>query len=229
MNLLKVKSYPKTPKDKRDFLLLKLFESIDFEGQEVSVSLLNSNSYKYYLANLKEFDFYLNTLSNAGYITIERALNSLLLKRTYDGLNYAITIQEEGLQSNNCFIAMSFGNTVADIREAIRNACIETKHNPIFVDEVIIDSDATINDAIIANLKKSKFCIADFTEQKYGVYFESGFALGQNKKVIYTCKEDWFNGKEGKSHFDTDHFPHIIYSNTRELTKKLIDRINAWL
>ncbi|HDY75124.1 MAG TPA: hypothetical protein ENH49_01235 [Candidatus Marinimicrobia bacterium] len=137
--------------------------------------------------------------------------------------------QNKGQHSNNCFIAMSFSENVKDIRTALKNVCDTTKYKPILIDEIEIDSDSTINDAIIANLKKSKFCIADFTEQNDGVYFESGFALGQGKKVIYTCREDWFSGENGKSHFDTDHFPHIIYKDINELEKKLIDRINAWV
>jgi nucleoside 2-deoxyribosyltransferase len=120
---------------------------------------------------------------------------------------------------------MSFSGSCVEIREAIKQACKETGFNPILVDEIDPGMTNTINDAIVANLKKCKFCIADFTEQKDGVYFESGFALGQGKRVIYTCKEDWFN----KSHFDINHFPHIIYPNVAELKRQLVDRINAWI
>ena len=74
----------------------------------------------------------------------------------------------------------------------------ETGFEPILIDERNIDSDRTINDEIIANLKKCKFCIADFSYHSNGVYFESGFALGQNKKVIYTCLDREFE----KAHFD---------------------------
>lgn len=74
-------------------------------------------------------------------------------------------------------------------------------------------------------MKSSKFCIADFTEQRDGVYFESGFAVGLGKKVIYTCHKKWFK----KSHFDTNHFPHIIYESMQELKEKLDNKIKAWI
>jgi nucleoside 2-deoxyribosyltransferase len=228
--LLDEKSYPKTPKEKRDYLFLKLFETLNYEGQSKEIPKNNATfSYNFYLANQHELLYYLNSLEQAGYIKITNYNSALGLIRTYEGINYAISIQEEGENSNNCFIAMSFSECVYDIRSAIKTACEETKYSPILVDETNINSDSTINDAIIANLKKSKFCIADFTEQKDGVYFESGFALGQGKKVIYTCREDWFLGEKGRSHFDTNHFPHIIYKDPKELKEKLVNKIKAWI
>lgn len=40
----------------------------------------------------------------------------------------------------------------------------------------------TINDAIVREIKKCKFLVADFTQHKHGVYFESG--LGLQRPVI---------------------------------------------
>ena len=66
---------------------------------------------------------------------------------------------------------------------------------------------------------------ADFTQPKNGVYFEAGYALDRGLPVIYLCREDDF----GETHFDTNHFPHIVYSDLMELQTKLMDRIQAWL
>ena len=103
---------------------------------------------------------------------------------------------------------MSFSPKMLSIRNALKSSCIQTGFIPILIDEVHADADKTINDEIIASIKKSKFCISDFTEQKDGVYFEAGFALGRGLKVIYTCQKADFKD----SHFDTNHFPHIILS-----------------
>ena len=83
----------------------------------------------------------------------------------------------------------------------------------------------TINDAMIAEIRKCKFMIADFTDNKHGVYFEAGFGLGLGKQVIYTCLEEHFKN----THFDTKHFPHIIYKNCQSLEESLINRIEAWV
>lgn len=231
--------YPKTPKDKMDNLFKTLVNAQTFDGVDMSVFFDFTVDpllyYGHYFKSKKECNFYIKALHNKGYI--EATFSSVIISRgevtslniTYDGLNYYNEITEKGKLSNKCFVAMSFADSTKPIRQSIKEALKATGFDPIIVDEVPIDPDKTINDAIIAKLKECKFCIADFTEQKDGVYFESGFALGQGKQVIYTCQVDWFNGIKGKSHFDTDHFPHIIYETPDELKSKLIDRINAWV
>lgn len=222
---------PKTPLDKLNLLFITLHNLQNYEGDELNFFKLFHENYlweKLYLKNIDEFEFYINTLAdkrllsnvqknNVGYI--------ISAQITFEGLNYMIDLFENGINSKNCFIAMSFGSEMNEIREIIREVVDASKHSPIFIDEVHYEPELTINDAIISNIKKSKFCICDFTEQKNGVYFECGFALGRGMKVIYTCREDDFK----KSHFDTNHFPHIIYKNTDELKQKLTDKIEAWI
>lgn len=109
--------------------------------------------------------------------------------------------------------------------EAIAPACFETGFRSMRIDRHHIDAEQTINDAMIAEIKRSRFCIADFTKHKKGVYFEAGYALGRGQKVIYTCHRDHFQD----SHFDTSHYPHLLYSSPAELKQQLIDKINAWI
>lgn len=120
---------------------------------------------------------------------------------------------------------MAFNEETKKIREAIRQSIKETGFEPDIVDENHLSSDKTINDAIISNIRSCKFCIADFTLHKHGVYFESGFALGLGKPVIYLCRKDEFK----KAHFDIKPLQHIIYETEDELTRKLTDKINAWI
>ena len=51
-----------------------------------------------------------------------------------------------------------------------------------------------IDDEIIAEIRRSKFIVADFTfepeKPRGGVYFEAGFAFGLGKPVIWTCQEE---------------------------------------
>ena len=88
-------------------------------------------------------------------------------------------------------------------------------------------SASDINDEIVALIKKCKFLVADFTGQRGGVYFESGFAKGLGKDVIWLCNEK----EKGKLHFDTSHYNFIfgIDSNhgLEELYKRLRTRIEA--
>jgi len=222
-------SYPKTPKEKLDNLFISLVEKQNFDGDKVHIinELNSSIEYKrLFFKSINEYNFYIRTISDKDLIKAQFSLNNLLnYSITFEGLNYYVSIKEKGILSNRCFIAMSFSIGMEEIRDAIKSAIIETSYEPILIDEKHIESSQTINDAIIAELKHSKFCIADFTEQKDGVYFESGFALGQGKQVIYCCRKDYLN----KTHFDTNHFSHIIYETSEELKTKLKNKIEAWI
>ncbi len=224
--------YPKSPKEKIDNLILYLHSLQSYEGQVLAITGMDSKilCYKLFFKNEEEYSFYLFNLYQQNYIEgIDastkdgKALIDITL--TYTGLEYIVHLQEEGRFSNICFIAMSFNEELIEIRNAIKSACVKTGFKPVLIDEVIINPEQTINDGIISYLKKSRYCIADFTEQKDGVYFESGFALGRGLKVIYTCRKDWFE----KSHFDTNHFPHIIYNLPEQLEIELINRIQSWI
>jgi nucleoside 2-deoxyribosyltransferase len=120
---------------------------------------------------------------------------------------------------------MSFSETASDTRKIIKKVVSEAGYEPLLVDELHFDSEITINDAIIKFIKQSKFIVADFSEQKHGVYFEAGFALGLRRPVIYTCSKKDF----GETHFDTNHYPHIVYNDFDELETKLKDKIQAWI
>ena len=145
---------------------------------------------------------------------------------TFNGLLEVSKLKESGKNSRRCFVAMSFDSSLKETREAIRTGINEAGYNAIFIDEVYPESDQTINDAIIAEIKRSKFLVADFTQQNNGVYFEAGYALGRGLKVIYCCEEKDF--KEN-SHFDLKPFSHILYNSNNDLKKRLRYKIEAWI
>jgi hypothetical protein len=232
--LLASKSFSTTPEDKLDRLFLKLFSFQQEDGQIVKPAkgYFDNILWKIlYFKSLDELNYYSRVLSERNLIdatysnTKERPGLLEAFRITFKGLNYEIQLKEEGDKSNKCFIAMSFKEETREIRNAIKSALDLTGFVPILIDEQNIDSDRTINDEIIANLKRCKFCIADFTFHSMGVYFESGHALGQGKKVIYTCRYDEFV----KAHFDIRPLQHIIYETTEQLTKDLVNKIDAWI
>jgi nucleoside 2-deoxyribosyltransferase len=224
---------PRTPKAKLDNLILTLHAHQEYEGAVID---LKKNYdwgvflFKLYFKNQKEYWFYLKTLKENGFITFidtssKDGNDAIDIKLTFQGLNYVIEIQENGENSRNCFVAMSFSESALEIRKTIKSVLIETGYNPLLIDELHYDRELTINDAIVRYIKKSKFLIADFTDQKHGVYFEAGFGFGQKKPVIFTCSENDFKN----SHFDTNHYPHIVYKNLNDLHEKLRNKIEAWV
>ena len=117
---------------------------------------------------------------------------------------------------------MSFAKEMYEVWEiGFKEAIKELGFEPVRVDE--IEHNEKICDVIIAQIKKSKFLVADFTGNRGGVYYEAGFAKGLGIPVIFTCKE----GEEKKLHFDTRQYNHIVWKDIDDLKKQLKDRIEA--
>ncbi|GET32367.1 hypothetical protein PbJCM13498_12300 [Prolixibacter bellariivorans] len=224
---------PKSPPEKLNNLLTYLHSLQEYEGAYIQFPKdeeLVVLAKKLYFKNYNEMSFYLFTLLQQNYIEgrasiskVGRKLNNI--KLTYEGLARVVELAESGEQSDRCFVAMSFSKDLNKTRHAIKTAINLAGFTPILIDELHFDADVTINDAIISEIKKCKFLVADFTQHKHGVYFEAGFALGLARPVIYLCHKDDFS----KTHFDTNHYPHIIYQDLADLTEKLKTKIEAWI
>ncbi len=224
---------PITPREKFDNFLILLYSIFpSFQGKISYRKLFHCTFFN----SKNEIDLYLKSLLSKKYLDVkgygildneELTDDDLYFKFTFEGLNYISSLEKNNRYSNRCFIAMSFSvePKIREIRDTIRSAIEATKNQPIFIDEAHYESNKTINDAILAEIKKSKFLVADFTEQKEGVYFEAGFALGLGLPVIYCCHDDDFKN----SHFDLNHYPHIIYKTNDELREALKNKIEAWI
>jgi len=233
-SLLESKSFPTKPEDKFENLFSTLYSCQTIDGQWVRINREYYDNLlwkKLYFKTLSELNYYVVVLSESGLIDIKLSeaqdRKDLLesFRVTYKGLQHAVKIATEGDKSNKCFIAMAFRPETIKIRNSIKQALNETGFQPVIIDEENIESERTINDEIISSIKKCRFCIADFSYHSNGVYFESGFALGLGKKVIYVCNEEEF----AKSHFDLRPLQHIIYKKEEDLKKALKLKIEAWI
>lgn len=229
---------PNTPKEKSEQLLLLLYRVFPTFKGDINRGAIYCLSF---FPNIEEYRIYLDYLVESGYIITKESPNptkissaeriiepEINVKFKFQGIQLLASLEESGRNSKNCFVAMSFSEKpkIKAIKEAIMAALMETKYNVVIINEKHFESDRTINDAIIAEIKRAKFMIADFTEQKAGVYFEAGFALGLGIPVIYCYDEDDF---KKNSHFDVNHYPHILYKTTEKLRKGLVDKIRAWI
>jgi hypothetical protein len=80
-----------------------------------------------------------------------------------------------------------------------------------------------IDDAIIAEVRKSGFMVADLTGQRQNVYYEAGFAEGLGLSVVYTCSKKEIN----QCHFDKRQENFIAWETAEELRTRLKRRIEA--
>ena len=131
--------------------------------------------------------------------------------------------------SSQCFVAMWFDPSMDDVYEkGFRAAIAEAGYTPLRIDRKP-DLIGKIDDEIIAEIRRSRFVVADFTHgdggARGGVYYEAGFAHGLGLPVIFTCHKDMID----EAHFDTRQFNHILWEkeNLEDLRKQLTDRILA--
>ena len=104
-------------------------------------------------------------------------------------------------ENKTAFMAMSFAEDLGDFYQAISAAVAETGFVLFRLDDDDAVRSGSIDDRLKVSIKVSRFLIADLTYQNQGVYWEAGYAEGKDKKVILTCREDYFNA----THFDKNH------------------------
>ena len=148
--------------------------------------------------------------------------------------NYRVTIdgyervaeKEAEVDSSQAFVAMWFDDSMLDAYEyGIESGIKDSGYSPFRIDRK--EHINKIDDEIIAEIRRSRFVVADFTHGKDGargsVYYEAGFAHGLGIPVIFTCRQDSLKNL----HFDTEHYTHIVWSRSGELREKLKTRILA--
>lgn len=184
-----------------------------------------------YAYNIDEMNAIIEYCVKKEYIDNPNDVHGLSL--TMSGVEYAQSLKKRASDSNTAFVAMWFDEK-GEMREVYDKAikpAIESEQCGYFkafrVDDQEFNGDVT--DKIIAEIKRSRFVVADLTGYRGGVYYEAGYGLGLGKEVILTCHKDWYNGDNGKPkvHFDVNHLNTIVWSTPEELKERLIERIRA--
>jgi hypothetical protein len=127
--------------------------------------------------------------------------------RAWSEVERLLTTQTD---SNQAFVAMWFNDSVEEaFTKGIAPAIAHSGYRPLRIDQK--EHNNKIDDEIIAEIRRSRFVIADFTcapgSPRGGVYYEAGFARGLGMPVIWTCK----NESMSDLHFDTRQYAHIVW------------------
>lgn len=152
---------------------------------------------------LKEFKGYISEPTHGGQpVTISP-----------EGWDYLHSLRSKNSESSIGFCAMWFHKSMDLVYdEAIEEAIIDAGYKALRIDKH--DHNNRIDDEIIVMIKQSKFVVADFTDNRGGVYFEAGYALGMGLPVIWTVREDELS----KIHFDTRQYSFVVW-NRNDLQK----------
>ena len=145
-----------------------------------------------------------------------------------EGYAHVEEMQHAHVPSSRGFVAMWFDCSMREAYDSgIKLAITDAGYKPCRIDKE--EFSGKIDDEIIAEIRRSRFLVADFTQGKKGarggVYYEAGFAHGLGIPVIFTCRKD----AEKNLHFDTRQYNHIIWDTPEHLREKLAKRICATL
>ena len=204
-------------------LLLAIERRTQYPGQRIE--LPRNTSYPLaYCQNDEEYNYYLDHLEKQGHIeggySIHTGWYGFI---TVDGWRAIESYKVPNAESEKVFVAMWFNDETDDAYNNGIQPAIETDcgYKPMRIDRK--EYLGKVDDEIIAEIRESRFIVADFTGQRHGVYFEAGFAQGLGLKVIWTChKNDVDN-----LHFDTRQENHITWETPEALRDKLKNRIRA--
>lgn len=173
---------------------------------------------------------FLNLLENSGFLNWDTGEIDLTLDG-WKALEAAVSVRAAVKQ---VFVAMWFNDeTQAAYDQGIAPALKQLGYDAIRIDQK--EHNNKIDDEIIAEIRRSRFVVADFTcgivgqgneetaVPRGGVYYEAGFAQGLGIPVIWAVRADQIK----HVHFDTRQFNHITWTTPEELRHKLYNRVAA--
>lgn len=242
-----------------------LGEILDFivpnDGRALALGLdisgLDTSHFEYALAwsesiNVEELGHITNYLAQRGLIQKGKTISNSEGYELWhtDGL-YSCVVEVAGYglieqsvtnpDSSQCFVAMWFDDSMNEARyKGIIPAIENAGYSPVIIDQE--EFLGKIDDKIFAEIRRSKFIVADFTHRKAefsdgkcledeeghqrlgargGVYYEAGFAEGIGLDVIPTCRSDMIDDV----HFGTRQLNHIVWDSPEDLRERLENRI----
>ena len=173
----------------------------------------------------REATNFFHRLKEMGYLEGEMYADGPQLRLSNTGLLRLEETQRQSPDSTQAFIAMWFDPKMNEAWEHLEKAIIDSGYKAIRIDKK--EHANKIDDEIIAEIRRSKFLVADFTcdprNPRGGVYYEAGFAQGLGLRVIWTAHKDSINDV----HFDTRQYNHILWETPDELYNALKNRIGA--
>ncbi len=136
------------------------------------------------------------------------------------GLIQAEELSQPGTAYIQGFVAMSFDPSMNDAyTRGFYPGISAAGYRPFRIDAK--EHINGISDEILAEIRRSRFLVADYTHMNNGVYFEAGVAVGLGIPLIPTCRADHLD----KLHFDIKHINTLKWESPEQLARDLAKRI----
>ena len=215
--------FPSLVSERLDRTLQNIYKRSFYPGQRIQFTI--ERDYPVFFAeNGDAMIFLAKTLEKRGWIDCDLNLQDIDVRLTEGGWARIAELErgETQKEAKQVFVAMWFDRSLEIVwKEGFQKAINETGYKAMRID--LQEHNEKICDSIIAEIRKSRFLVADFTGHRGGVYFESGFAKGLGMEVIWTCRKNEMEN----THFDTRQYNHIVWEDEKDLFEKLKRRIEA--
>ena len=208
--------------------MLSVERETEFIGSYVTIHVDNWVGRAWCLNDL-ELREILKFLKESNLLTVPgniggRSVRELQAKITPQGWAYLEKLREQNPESQQGFVAMCFHEEMRPVYDqAIKPAIEAAGYKPVRVDD--LEHEGKLDDRIIAEIRRSRFVVADYTGHRGGVYYEAGFAHGLGLPVFFTCRQDQLDDL----HFDVRQYNTIVWEDLDALKNRLRHRIEAVL
>lgn len=171
----------------------------------------------FWCAAFDEFNFYLKDAKEQGFFSeYENTGNRLAVALSAKAWARLDTRSANFLFPERAFVAMSFSEPMKEVwTRGIAPGIEAAGWQAHRVDSV--KHLGRIDMKIIDDIRTSRFVVADFSDQRPGVYFEAGYALALGRPVVWSIRKD----EVEKLHFDTRQFSHIVWTDAIDLKEQL--------
>lgn len=161
-----------------------------------------------------------NLVNNGGFRGNEETGLEGKVRVKFAGWRHLQELERHTPRPREVFVAMSFHESMQSafnlgIAPGIRDAGL----TPRRVDDR--PHSDSIDQRILTMIRSSGMLVADFTQQRQGVYFEAGYALALGKPVIWCCRRD----DRENLHFDTRQYNYILWDRPEDLRQQIAERI----
>ena len=177
--------------------------------------------------DVQELGYLLDALSDRGLLEVTPWVDNddrqhAGCRITASGWDYLDERATDETSSRKVFVAMWFDARMdAAWLRGIEPTLSRLGYDAVRVDKV--EHLDRIDAKIQADIKESRFVVADVTGQRQGVYFEAGYAMGLGLPVVWCVHEDELQ----RVHFDTRQFNHIVWADAEDLGEQLAARVVA--
>lgn len=215
--------------ERAELLMLALEAATEQVGEAIRVDLLEWVAHAWAVNN-DELIGTLLLLSERGFIeyssprTASGMTGPSMTRIRSKGWEYVDELRRGGASSVQGFVAMWYDDSLEEaFADGFSPAIEQSGYRPFRLDKE--HYTGKIDNEMVAQIRRSRFLVADLTGKNANVYWEAGFAEALGRKVFLTCHADYWDDRA----FDIEHDVCIKWETAEELRVKLQNKVVAVL